>query len=76
MLPKKPGMRTIVARCVNLKTKTDKARMMVLRLLRKARFSVGFGCSRRLLQAAARRKTPAESIPTMTPEFNQSSRSP
>ena len=38
-------MSTIVARCTNLNTKIDKARMMMLRLLRKERFSVGFGCN-------------------------------
>ena len=69
-------MSTIVARCANLNTKIDMARMMVLRLLRKARFKVGFGCSIRLPNAAATRKTPPASIATITPEFNQSSRSP
>ena len=48
----------------------------MFRLFRKERFNVGFGCKIRLTSAAASRKIPAASIATMTPEFNQSSRSP
>ena len=69
-------MSTSVARCANLNTKIDKAKMTMLRLLRKERFKVGFGCKIRLTMPPQQQETPPASIATITPEFSQSSRSP
>jgi hypothetical protein len=48
----------------------------LFRVLRKSSFRIGFGWSVRLTQAAATRNSPATNIAKITPEFNQSSRSP
>ncbi len=76
MLARNPGTNTIVAKCTNLKTKIDAARIMMFRRLRNARLKVGFGCNSRLASAAANRNAPPASIPTMPPEFSQYRRSP
>jgi hypothetical protein len=58
-------------RCTNLNTKMERARIMMLRWLRNERSNVGFGCTIRLIQAAAKRNVPAANIATITPEFSQ-----
>jgi hypothetical protein len=76
MLPRKPGTSTIAAKCMNLNTKMDDARMAMFRVFKNARFKIGFGWKIRLRMAAATRKSPAMDIATIVPEFNQSSRCP
>src|SRR5260370_33018816 len=76
MVPRKPGIRMLLARCTKLQTKIDKARMTRFLEFRKERSTSGFGCSILLTQVAANKKSPAAVMAMITGEWNQSRRSP
>ena len=71
MVPRKPGISTIVARCANLNTTIASARMKMFRARRNRRLSNGFGSRNRRTAAVATRNSPVTSIATTTPEFIQ-----